>query len=189
MPFLGLAMAMAFALPPPLAVGVILVACCPGGTASNLVPTNLCTLLFQFTYCPLCTNPQCLDQFVVQVRAHLTAGVRTLLRARDLEAPCSFRWALEYAGDAHRAGRRGAQRHDDHRLHPRRARHDPRAYVSHRRLACPRRRRRPHRLHPAGPWRFSPSACLSSLLSLPTLSLSLPPLLSLSRARTHKLDL
>jgi len=37
MPLLGLAVAKLFALPVPLAVGVILVACCPGGTASNLV--------------------------------------------------------------------------------------------------------------------------------------------------------
>lgn len=37
MPLLGWASAHAFALPPALAVGVILVACCPGGTASNVV--------------------------------------------------------------------------------------------------------------------------------------------------------
>jgi BASS family bile acid:Na+ symporter len=37
MPFLGWASATMFALPTPLAVGVILVGCCPGGTASNVV--------------------------------------------------------------------------------------------------------------------------------------------------------
>jgi BASS family bile acid:Na+ symporter len=37
MPLLGWACAHALALPPPLAVGVILTACCPGGTASNVV--------------------------------------------------------------------------------------------------------------------------------------------------------
>lgn len=37
MPFLGWGLAKAFALPTPLAVGVILVASCPGGTASNVV--------------------------------------------------------------------------------------------------------------------------------------------------------
>ena len=37
MPLLGFSMGRLFSLPPPLAVGVILVACCPGGTASNLV--------------------------------------------------------------------------------------------------------------------------------------------------------
>ncbi len=37
MPFLGWAAATLFALPTPLAVGVILVGCCPGGTASNVV--------------------------------------------------------------------------------------------------------------------------------------------------------
>lgn len=37
MPALGWTLAMAFSLPTPLAVGLILVACCPGGTASNVV--------------------------------------------------------------------------------------------------------------------------------------------------------
>ena len=37
MPLLGLGVATLFGLPVPLAVGTILVACCPGGTASNLV--------------------------------------------------------------------------------------------------------------------------------------------------------
>ncbi len=37
MPFLGWAMGRVFALEPPYAVGLILVACCPGGTASNVV--------------------------------------------------------------------------------------------------------------------------------------------------------
>lgn len=37
MPLSGLALAHAFALPGGLAVGLILVACCPGGTASNVV--------------------------------------------------------------------------------------------------------------------------------------------------------
>ncbi|MCZ7618260.1 MAG: bile acid:sodium symporter family protein [Myxococcota bacterium] len=37
MPLLGAAVAWAFVLPTPLAVGVILVSCCPGGTASNVV--------------------------------------------------------------------------------------------------------------------------------------------------------
>ncbi|MCO4250633.1 bile acid:sodium symporter family protein [Pseudarthrobacter raffinosi] len=37
MPFLGLLIAMALYLPPALAAGVILVGCCPGGTASNVV--------------------------------------------------------------------------------------------------------------------------------------------------------
>ncbi|RMD84032.1 MAG: bile acid:sodium symporter family protein [Candidatus Dadabacteria bacterium] len=37
MPLLGWTLAHAFALPVPLAVGVILVSCCPGGTASNVV--------------------------------------------------------------------------------------------------------------------------------------------------------
>ncbi len=37
MPLLGASVAWMFALPTPLAVGVILVACCPGGTASNVV--------------------------------------------------------------------------------------------------------------------------------------------------------
>ena len=37
MPFLGWAAARTFGLPPALAAGVILVACCPGGTASNVV--------------------------------------------------------------------------------------------------------------------------------------------------------
>ncbi len=37
MPALGWSLARAFALPVPLAVGVILVSCCPGGTASNVV--------------------------------------------------------------------------------------------------------------------------------------------------------
>ena len=37
MPLMGWLSAVAFALPPPLAVGVILVGCCPGGTASNVV--------------------------------------------------------------------------------------------------------------------------------------------------------
>lgn len=37
MPFLAWALATALRLPPPLAVGLILVGCCPGGTASNIV--------------------------------------------------------------------------------------------------------------------------------------------------------
>jgi BASS family bile acid:Na+ symporter len=37
MPLAGWAVARALALEPPLAVGLILVACCPGGTASNVV--------------------------------------------------------------------------------------------------------------------------------------------------------
>lgn len=37
MPLTGWAVARALALPTPLAVGLILVACCPGGTASNVV--------------------------------------------------------------------------------------------------------------------------------------------------------
>lgn len=37
MPLLGALAAWAFSLPAPLAAGVILVACCPGGTASNVV--------------------------------------------------------------------------------------------------------------------------------------------------------
>ena len=37
MPFLGWALAYAFDLPTPYAVGLILVACCPSGTASNVV--------------------------------------------------------------------------------------------------------------------------------------------------------
>ena len=37
MPLLGASLSWAFALPIPLAVGVILVSCCPGGTASNVV--------------------------------------------------------------------------------------------------------------------------------------------------------
>ncbi|MDP9998327.1 bile acid:sodium symporter family protein [Pseudarthrobacter sulfonivorans] len=37
MPFLGWLVAMALSLPPALAAGVILVGCCPGGTASNVV--------------------------------------------------------------------------------------------------------------------------------------------------------
>jgi len=37
MPFLGWGVAKALALPPDFAVGLILVACCPGGTASNVV--------------------------------------------------------------------------------------------------------------------------------------------------------
>jgi bile acid:Na+ symporter, BASS family len=37
MPFLGWAIAHLFKLDPPFAVGLILVACCPGGTASNVV--------------------------------------------------------------------------------------------------------------------------------------------------------
>jgi bile acid:Na+ symporter, BASS family len=37
MPFLGWLLGRAFALPAPLAVGLILVSCCPGGTASNVV--------------------------------------------------------------------------------------------------------------------------------------------------------
>jgi BASS family bile acid:Na+ symporter len=37
MPLLGWASATLFSLPPALAVGVILVGCCPGGTASNVV--------------------------------------------------------------------------------------------------------------------------------------------------------
>lgn len=37
MPFLGWSVSEAFKLPPELAAGLILVACCPGGTASNVV--------------------------------------------------------------------------------------------------------------------------------------------------------
>lgn len=37
MPFLGWALGYVFGLPAPLAVGLVLVACCPGGTASNVV--------------------------------------------------------------------------------------------------------------------------------------------------------
>lgn len=37
MPALGFGLAQALALPPPLAVGLILVASCPGGTASNVI--------------------------------------------------------------------------------------------------------------------------------------------------------
>jgi bile acid:Na+ symporter, BASS family len=37
MPFLGWAVAHLLRLPPPYAVGLILVSCCPGGTASNVV--------------------------------------------------------------------------------------------------------------------------------------------------------
>lgn len=37
MPLLGWSVAKMLALPPPFAVGLILVACCPGGTASNVV--------------------------------------------------------------------------------------------------------------------------------------------------------
>ena len=37
MPTMAFLMSKLFALPTPLAVGIILVGCCPGGTASNLV--------------------------------------------------------------------------------------------------------------------------------------------------------
>lgn len=37
MPLLGFSLAMAFQLPPDMAAGLILVSCCPGGTASNVV--------------------------------------------------------------------------------------------------------------------------------------------------------
>lgn len=37
MPALGFATALAFSLPPEIAAGLILVACCPGGTASNVI--------------------------------------------------------------------------------------------------------------------------------------------------------
>lgn len=37
MPLVGWSVALAFGLPTPLAVGLILVACCPGGTASNVI--------------------------------------------------------------------------------------------------------------------------------------------------------
>ena len=37
MPFLGWPMGYVFRLPAPYAVGLVLVACCPGGTASNVV--------------------------------------------------------------------------------------------------------------------------------------------------------
>ena len=37
MPALGWSLAEVFDLPPPLAVGLILVSCCPGGTASNVI--------------------------------------------------------------------------------------------------------------------------------------------------------
>lgn len=37
MPLLGWLLGQAFALPDPLAVGLVLVACCPGGTASNVI--------------------------------------------------------------------------------------------------------------------------------------------------------
>jgi BASS family bile acid:Na+ symporter len=37
MPLAGFLLSLAFALPPELAVGVILVGCCPGGTASNVI--------------------------------------------------------------------------------------------------------------------------------------------------------
>lgn len=37
MPFLGWLISMAWGLPAPFAVGIVLVACCPGGTASNVV--------------------------------------------------------------------------------------------------------------------------------------------------------
>lgn len=37
MPALGWGLATVFALPSPLAVGIILVSCCPGGTASNVI--------------------------------------------------------------------------------------------------------------------------------------------------------
>src|SRR5699024_3757383 len=37
MPLLAYGLAVAFQLPPELAVGVILVGCCPGGTASNVM--------------------------------------------------------------------------------------------------------------------------------------------------------
>ncbi len=37
MPFIGWSVATLFALPPQLKLGIILVACCPGGTASNVV--------------------------------------------------------------------------------------------------------------------------------------------------------
>lgn len=37
MPLIGWTLAALFRLPPPLAAGLILVACCPGGTASNVV--------------------------------------------------------------------------------------------------------------------------------------------------------
>lgn len=37
MPFLGWAVGLAFELPTPFAVGLILVCCCPGGTASNVI--------------------------------------------------------------------------------------------------------------------------------------------------------
>ena len=37
MPFLAYALAKVFSLPPELAVGVVLVGCCPGGTSSNVI--------------------------------------------------------------------------------------------------------------------------------------------------------
>lgn len=37
MPFLGFLLARVFALPEPLAAGLVLVCCCPGGTASNVI--------------------------------------------------------------------------------------------------------------------------------------------------------
>lgn len=37
MPLLGFLLCMAFSLPPELAIGVILVGCCPGGTSSNVM--------------------------------------------------------------------------------------------------------------------------------------------------------
>lgn len=47
MPLSGLFVARLFGLPPDLAAGLVLLSCCPGGTASNVVrtqgPTKACT--------------------------------------------------------------------------------------------------------------------------------------------------
>lgn len=68
MPLMGYAAGLAFALPTPLAVGLILVGCCPGGTASNVVSfiaradvalsvlMTMCSTMAAIAFTPLLTS-------------------------------------------------------------------------------------------------------------------------------------
>jgi BASS family bile acid:Na+ symporter len=91
MPLLGWAIAHALALDPPLAVGLILVACCPGGTASNVVThiaranlalsvlMTMCSTMGAIVFTPLLTGLLAGTYVDVDEWALFTSTIRVVL--------------------------------------------------------------------------------------------------------------
>jgi bile acid:Na+ symporter, BASS family len=80
MPFMGWSVATLMSLPPPLAVGLILVACCPGGTASNVI-----------SYLALADVPLSVAMTAVStlLAVFMTPALTALLASSRIEVPAA----------------------------------------------------------------------------------------------------